>query len=145
MKTGVKTTQNQSRWKTLSRRDPEFLAYLDGSFSVTHLALPVSSLNVGTAREEVTFEIRDGSDVQTPSFFKTALQMIRPSSLFFSRSDARDIFLLPSERFNFKRYDSSDRGQFICWRFVFSHRCELTQRLRRSYEGPRSIAPSRWK
>jgi 1,4-dihydroxy-2-naphthoate octaprenyltransferase len=72
------------RWKTLSRRDPEFLSHLDGSFSATHLALPVSSLNVGTAREEVTFEIRVRSEIISPNSLKVAWQMIRPSSLVFS-------------------------------------------------------------
>lgn len=73
-----------SRWITVSRRDPEFTAYLDGSFSRTHRALPVRSLNVDTNSEEVTFEIVPISEIQRPPLIKVALQAVRASSLLLS-------------------------------------------------------------
>ena len=56
--------------KTLAQTDPEFLSYLRGTFSRTHRALPVKSLNVSTPLETVTFEIVPVADIKTPSFFK---------------------------------------------------------------------------
>lgn len=73
-----------SRWLTMSRRDPEFSSYLDGSFSKTHRALPVRSLNVGTKTEEVTFEIVPVSEIQRPPRLKVIAQAIRVSSLLLS-------------------------------------------------------------
>jgi len=71
-------------FKTLSRRDDEFTSYLDGSFSSAQVALPVRSLNVGTATEQVTFEILEASAVEAPSFLKVAEALVRPTSLIFS-------------------------------------------------------------
>jgi len=73
-----------SRWLTISRHDPEFISYLDGSFSRTHRALPVRSLNVDTTTEEVTFQIVPVSEIQRPSFLKVALLAVRAPSLFLS-------------------------------------------------------------
>lgn len=57
--------------KTLSRRDPEFNSYLRGTFSKTHRAIPVQSLNVNTEAEEVTFKIIPVETLKAPSaFFK---------------------------------------------------------------------------
>jgi 1,4-dihydroxy-2-naphthoate octaprenyltransferase len=70
--------------KTLSRKDDEFLAYLDGSFSKTLMALPLRSLNVGTASERVTFEIVNGDEVAHPSMISIFFALMRPTSLIFS-------------------------------------------------------------
>ena len=72
------------RFKTLSRKDPEFLAYLDGSFSSRFCALPIRSLNVGTKAEQVTFEIIPRAGLPRPGFVRIARQLIRPTSLVFS-------------------------------------------------------------
>jgi 1,4-dihydroxy-2-naphthoate octaprenyltransferase len=72
------------RWKTLSRQDPDFLPYLDGTFSRTHRALPTRSLNVATSREEVTFEIVPVSEIERPSTLAVAWRALRPSSLVLS-------------------------------------------------------------
>lgn len=70
--------------KTLSSRDAEFLKYLDGSFSHTHLALPLQSLNVGSGAEEVTFEIVPVESVHRPGFVRVVSVLIRPQSLILS-------------------------------------------------------------
>jgi 1,4-dihydroxy-2-naphthoate octaprenyltransferase len=71
-------------FKTLSRHDADFTTYLDGSFSTTLVALPIRSLNVGTATEQVTFEILDVHAVETPSLFDTIATLLRPTALIFS-------------------------------------------------------------
>jgi 1,4-dihydroxy-2-naphthoate octaprenyltransferase len=72
------------RWKTVSRNSPDFLSYLEGTFSLTHRALPVRSLNVGTLSEEVTFEIKPISEILRPSLWKILWQLMRPESLSLS-------------------------------------------------------------
>ena len=72
------------RWKTLSRENPDFWPLLDGSFSQTHVALPVRSLNVGTASEQVTFEIKSNEETGTPSALKVIWLLIRPHTLILS-------------------------------------------------------------
>lgn len=72
------------RWKTVSRRDPEFISFLDGSFSSQYRALPVRSLNVGTASEQVTFEIVSCDEIKRPPFMNVIGQLIRPESLSLS-------------------------------------------------------------
>jgi 1,4-dihydroxy-2-naphthoate octaprenyltransferase len=71
-------------FKTLSRHDGDFLSHLDGSFSAQQVALPVRSLNVGTASEQVTFEILDIDAVSRPSLFSVVEALVRPTSLIFS-------------------------------------------------------------
>jgi 1,4-dihydroxy-2-naphthoate octaprenyltransferase len=75
---------SSSRWKTFSRKDPEFLSYLDGSFSDDQLALPVRSLNVETAVEQVTFEIVPVSSIEMPSRLHVLTTLLRPQSLLLS-------------------------------------------------------------
>jgi 1,4-dihydroxy-2-naphthoate polyprenyltransferase len=72
------------RFITLSRQHPDFLKYLDGTFSENYVALPKRSLNVATSREEVTFEIVPASEVKGPSFAKVLLTMARPYSAALS-------------------------------------------------------------
>lgn len=75
----------QRRLKTLSRsKDPDFSSHLEGTFSSTHLALPVRSLNVGTQSEEVTFSIVPEESVDRPSSLAVARALVRPSTLIFS-------------------------------------------------------------
>ncbi len=71
-------------FKTLSKSHPEFNSYLDGSFSGTHVAVPVRSLNVNTSNEEVTFEVLSLEELQAPSRLRIAWMLVRPESLAFS-------------------------------------------------------------
>lgn len=75
---------NHERFRTVARQDPEFNSLLDGTFSKSHRALPMRSMNVGTAREEVTFEMVPVSEIQFPSQARLAWTLIRPPSLGFS-------------------------------------------------------------
>lgn len=77
-------TESVERWKTISRRDPEFLAHLDGSFSSAFRALPVRSLNVDTVSELVTFEIVPVSEIRAPGYVSIVWQLMRPQSLVLS-------------------------------------------------------------
>jgi 1,4-dihydroxy-2-naphthoate polyprenyltransferase len=72
------------RFITLSRQHPDFLKYLDGTFSESYVALPKRSMNVATSREEVTFEIVPTSEVKGPSFLTVLLTMARPYSAALS-------------------------------------------------------------
>ncbi len=65
------------QFKTLSRQDPEFDAYLRGTFSKTERALPVRSLNVDTAAETVTFQIVPVNEISRPSFLSFWAQVFR--------------------------------------------------------------------
>lgn len=66
-----------SEMRTLSRGDAGFEAHLRGTFSKTHRALPVQSLNVNSDREVVTFEIKAIKDIQRPSPHEMWLQILR--------------------------------------------------------------------
>ena len=55
---------------TLSKTDPTFESYLLGSFSQSHRALPVKSLNLTTANEVVTFEVLPVTEITLPGFLK---------------------------------------------------------------------------
>ena len=72
------------RFKTLSQAEPEFRSYLDGSFSKTHVALPVRSLNIGSAAEQITFEVVANDALKLPGWGHVAWTLIRPASLVFS-------------------------------------------------------------
>lgn len=72
------------RWKTLSRRDPEFIGHLEGTFSETHRALPQRSLNVETQSELVTFEIVPIADIQMPPLARVLTTALRPASVALS-------------------------------------------------------------
>jgi len=72
------------RWKTVSRQDPEFPSYLDGSFSRELRALPVRSLNVGLSSERVTFEIVPLKEIARPRLARVACLLIRPRTLVLS-------------------------------------------------------------
>jgi 1,4-dihydroxy-2-naphthoate octaprenyltransferase len=54
--------------KTLSKGSPDFLPYLLGTFSKTHRALPIRTLNANSLRETVTFEIKPVSEIEKPSW-----------------------------------------------------------------------------
>lgn len=62
---------------TLSKGDAEFNAYLMGTFSKTHRALPISTLNANSARETVTFEIKPLAEIRRPSYFFLLLYLLK--------------------------------------------------------------------
>lgn len=62
---------------TLYRRDLDFASYIDGSFSKTHRAVPVRSLNVNSELEQVTFEIIPVEEIEKPGFFKYWSQIFK--------------------------------------------------------------------
>lgn len=53
------------------------MSYLKGTFSKTHRALPVQSLNVNTEQEKVTFSIVSINDIEIPKFVKLWSQVFR--------------------------------------------------------------------
>lgn len=62
---------------TLRKGDPKFEKYLLGTFSRSHLALPVTSLNVNSETEQITFEILPKTDIRKPLFFSYWLQVLK--------------------------------------------------------------------
>jgi 1,4-dihydroxy-2-naphthoate polyprenyltransferase len=72
-----------SRHLTLDRRHPDFEKYIFGTFSKTQRAIPVRSLNVNTAHEQVTFEIMDIQGLKLPGFFKRTLQILKIKNFTF--------------------------------------------------------------
>lgn len=56
-----------SRYVTLKKSDADFLKYMWGTFSGTERALPIESLNPGTAQESITFEIKNLKEIKRPS------------------------------------------------------------------------------
>lgn len=65
-------------WVTLERQHPDFMKYLWGTFSETHRALPVKSLNVRTDQEAVTFRLVPLSQVARPSWLIVWMKALRP-------------------------------------------------------------------
>jgi 1,4-dihydroxy-2-naphthoate octaprenyltransferase len=53
--------------KTLSKGSPEFETHLLGTFSKTHRALPIRTLNANSLQETVTFEIKPVSEIKKPT------------------------------------------------------------------------------
>lgn len=65
---------------TLDRKNPEFMAYLRGTFSRDARALPMRSLNVRTPTESVTFQVTPISEIERPSWLIVWLKALRPRS-----------------------------------------------------------------
>ncbi|KYG69395.1 1,4-dihydroxy-2-naphthoate octaprenyltransferase [Bdellovibrio bacteriovorus] len=65
---------------TLSKNSPEFESYLLGTFSKTHRALPVQTLNVNSASETVTFRILPLESIKKPSSLTVLLQTFKARS-----------------------------------------------------------------
>lgn len=63
--------------KTLSRQDPDFLKYLEGTFSKDERALPIQSLNVNSESESVTFQIVPVGEIQAPGFLLKWLEVFK--------------------------------------------------------------------
>ena len=54
------------KYRSLRRSDPEFLAYVLGTFSKTDMAIPEPSLNPGLASDEVLFRIQPRVRISRP-------------------------------------------------------------------------------
>ena len=66
---------------TLSKSDPRFTSYIEGTFSKDHRALPLQSLNVNTASEQVTFQILPKEKIQPPFLALHWLQVLKVKNL----------------------------------------------------------------
>lgn len=68
---------------TLPRSSPDFEKYLRGTFSKTHRALPIQSLNVNTQSEVVSFRLVAKETIQRPSLVVIFLKAIRVRRFLF--------------------------------------------------------------
>jgi 1,4-dihydroxy-2-naphthoate octaprenyltransferase len=66
---------------TLSKKDPKFRHYIEGTFSKDFRALPIRSLNVQTDAEQVTFQIISKKNVQPPFLGLHWLQVLKVRNL----------------------------------------------------------------
>ncbi len=66
---------------TLSKSDPRFTDYIEGTFSKEHRALPLQSLNVNTSSEQVTFQILPKTQIQPPFLGLHWLQVLKVRNL----------------------------------------------------------------
>lgn len=62
---------------TLSKKNPEFEAYLLGTFSKTHRAIPQQTLNVNTASETVTFKVTPLASLEKASSWTMICQIYK--------------------------------------------------------------------
>lgn len=66
---------------TISKNDPRFESYIEGTFSLDHRALPLQSLNVNTSSEQVTFQILPKAQIQPPFLGVHWLQVLKVKNL----------------------------------------------------------------
>lgn len=62
---------------TLSKNDPRFRSYIEGTFSKDMRALPIQSLNVNTESEQVTFRVFPRQEVMPPFWGLHWLQVLK--------------------------------------------------------------------
>ncbi len=67
----------ETQFITLKRGEHKFKSYLEGSFSEKWRALPEQSLNISTAREQVTFRLERVEDLNRPSWFFLLFKLFR--------------------------------------------------------------------
>ncbi|MCE3009789.1 MAG: prenyltransferase [Proteobacteria bacterium] len=73
-----------SELKTLNKSDSDFQSYLLGTFSNTHRALPLQSLNVDSDQERVTFQIVPVQQIETPDFFVKWSQVFKLHTFIYA-------------------------------------------------------------
>lgn len=73
---------------TVSRGEPTFQSYLQGTFSRDHVAVPTRTLNALSSNEEVTFEIIPRKEVVRPNWLWITLKLFRPLTLSLSLGPA---------------------------------------------------------
>lgn len=72
-----------SRYVTLKKNDPLFNQYLWGICDIAnHTALPMSTLNVGSPEETITFEIVENSSIEKPTQSRVLLNLIKIKKLY---------------------------------------------------------------
>ena len=72
-----------SRYVTLKKNDPLFHQYLWGKCEVEkHTALPMSSLNIDSPEETITFEIVETSSIEKPSNWQIYMSLIKIKKLY---------------------------------------------------------------
>lgn len=62
---------------TLSKKDPRFRSYIEGTFSKDLRALPIQSLNVNTDSEQVTFRVFPRGEIAPPFLGLHWLQVLK--------------------------------------------------------------------
>lgn len=62
---------------TLSKKDPRFRSYIEGTFSDDLRALPIQSLNVNTESEQVTFRVFPRQEITPPLWGLHWLQVLK--------------------------------------------------------------------
>jgi 1,4-dihydroxy-2-naphthoate octaprenyltransferase len=73
---------------TLTKNDPEFDGYLNGSFSKTLRALPIETYHADTLRERVTFRVVPLEKVDRPPWWKVYFWSCRPELLVLTMGPA---------------------------------------------------------
>ncbi|MCB0391314.1 MAG: prenyltransferase [Bdellovibrionales bacterium] len=68
---------NTQQFVTLKKTDKNFKSYLEGSFSHELRALPELSLNVNTAREQVTFRLQKTEEIKKPNLLILLFKLFR--------------------------------------------------------------------
>ena len=68
---------------TLSKSDADFQRYLLGTFSSEKIALPVQSLNVFKSDEQITFQVKDISEIPKVSFFTKWFVLLKVKNLIW--------------------------------------------------------------
>lgn len=71
-----------STFITLKKKDSNFKNYLLGTFSKTQIAMPMTTMNLDSPEETVTFEIVDKSSIVKPSAFYIFFSLIKFQNLF---------------------------------------------------------------
>lgn len=71
-----------SSFITLKKQDSAFQNYLWGKFSSTERALPMTTLNLESPEETVTFEIVNKNEIKKPSTLRIFLALIKFQNLF---------------------------------------------------------------
>jgi len=71
-----------SQFITLKKKDSDFASYLLGTFSKTQLAMPMTTMNLDSPEETVTFEIVDKSSIKKPSALHIFFSLIKFQNLF---------------------------------------------------------------
>ena len=83
-----------SQFLTLAKQDEKFNSYLSGKFSTSQRAICVKTFNVNSANEKVTFHIVPAQKIQSPSFLRIFLYIIRWKWLTLSLGPLWLTFLL---------------------------------------------------
>lgn len=108
-----------SDFVTLRKSDSQFKDYLLGSFSKTHRALPVKTLNPGTDFESVTFEIVASEKINKAPFFKFWIDVFKLSTFALV---AFPLFLVLTKIF----LDTKEFSRSIALTSVFGVFCLFT-------------------